>query len=210
MPFRPFENDERGASPLPLLLISYGFFFDGLIAIGRFGAGPAGAVTQDRYTMPNLVMLAGIVLYACAHIPSLHRQDELNNRFKWFEIVGFMTLMIFVFAQCLATVNFGLVNGRKTHEAHETAARVTVNLNAIPTEQEQGCAAAFAAIPPESPSGALYYLYLYSNEMSAENWSVFQPATLRVYRAKGPPSHQAIVAAGDAAAVKDLWAAECP
>lgn len=197
-----------GVGPLPLVLIMFGILFDLMIALGRFGDGPSGAVNQNRYTMPNLVLLAGIVIYACAHLPSFGTELRPVGRPGWLRLLGFSTLCVFLLVQFVAVTEFGIKYGRATHQAHETDARVVVNLDVIPAAA-QSCDAAFAVIPPENPSEALYNLEIYGGEIAQERLSLFQPAVLHSYRAKGPPDEKAIVTAGDFAAVTALWAASC-
>ena len=108
-------------SPLPLLLIAFGVLFDLLIVLGRFGAGPSGALNSDRYTMPNLVLLTGIVVYACAHLPAFGRSQRPIDRREWLGALGFATLLAFVLVQCVVSTGFGIRHGRATHQAHETA-----------------------------------------------------------------------------------------
>ena len=55
--------------PLPLLLIGFSLTFDVTIALGRGGTGPLGAVSTNRYVMPNLILLTAIVMYAWKHRP---------------------------------------------------------------------------------------------------------------------------------------------
>ncbi len=57
--------------PIPLFLIVFALLFDVTIAIGRTGAGPRDAIVSNRYVMPNVILLTGIVIYALARIPPL-------------------------------------------------------------------------------------------------------------------------------------------
>jgi hypothetical protein len=195
-------------SPLPLLLIAFGLLFDGLIAIGRFGGGPSGALNNNRYTMPNLVLLTGIVIYFCAHYPFVEKSSEPAARHGWIRVVGLATLCGLLLLQGVVATGFGITNGRTTHQAHETAARVVVNFDQIPSAQ-QGCDAALAVLPPQNPSQALYNLETLGNAMARDHLSVFEFATARSYRAKGPPTGSAILAAGNFAAVTSVWAGLC-
>ena len=150
-------------SPLPVALIAYGFFFDTMIALGRFGSGPAGALYQNRYTMPNLVLFTGVVVYACAHLPLLGGEQRRvpgeahrpAHRLGWVAVVGSVALLAFVAVQFSVAAGFAIRQGRAYHRTYETDARFVVNLSGIPSG-EQGCGAALAVLPPQSPGvGAL-------------------------------------------------------
>ena len=61
-------RDRRQTTPLPVVLIAFGVLFDLVIAEGRTGEG-VGATTVSYYTMPNLILFLGIVVYAWRHLP---------------------------------------------------------------------------------------------------------------------------------------------
>ena len=203
-------------SPLPVVLIAYGFFFDTMIALGRFGSGPAGALYQNRYTMPNLVLFTGVVVYACAHLPLLggeHRPvpgeaHRPAHRLGWVAVVGSVALLAFVAVQFSVAAGFAIRQGRAYHRTYETDARFVVNLSVIPSG-EQGCGAALAVIPPQSPGVVLYNLDAHLSVLGGRQLSLFRPAILRGYQAKGAPTEAAIVAAGHFASVTGVWPG-CP
>ena len=195
---------ERDRPPLPLLLITYGLFFDVMIAVGRFNGGPAGALNNNRYTMPNLVLLTGIVIYVCGHLRQLARKGPWQS-------FGVSLLIAALVFDCGATTIFGITNARRTRSVHITDARIVVNFDLIPTIAAQACAAAYAVYPPHSPTQARVMVAAVGrNLMAYEQLSVFEPHVFAHYRAQGLPSDAAVRQAADFAAVTNLWAAHCP
>ena len=61
--------------PLPLLLIVFGLLFDLMLALSRMGEGVQ-AAGLNRYTMPNVILLAGILIFVCAHVPRFPRRSK--------------------------------------------------------------------------------------------------------------------------------------
>ena len=51
----------------PITLIAFAALFDALVLLGRLRFG-YGGVTASRYSMPGLVMLLGIIVYAWKHV----------------------------------------------------------------------------------------------------------------------------------------------
>ena len=194
--------------PLPCSLILFGVCFDLMIAVGRVGEGLPAAL-QYRFTMPNLILLVGIVIYACARLPTLrrvHRPIDWNGRLR---ILAFVTLGVFLVVQFMVATEFGIANGRATRQTYETDARIVVNLHRIPTV-EQGCDVAFAVLPEVSPpSVALTELEVYRLDLERNHLSVFQPTARRLYRAEGPPTKIEIDKAGDYASVRGPRTPSC-
>jgi hypothetical protein len=190
-------RERHTRNPLPVLLITYGLFFDVMISLGRYTQGPSGALNNNRYTMPNLVLLTGVVIFGCAHPPSFNKRAF--SRLALGAMVGLLA------AQCVATTAFGVAVARTTHQTYETDARLVVNLDRVPMAQ-QGCDSAYAVDPPHGPTLAREIVAIYGRlHMARDKLSVFQPATFRRYRAQGPPNQHAIKAASDFAAIPDLW-----
>ena len=65
---RSIQTHDHTRVPLPLLMIVFALLFDLTVALGRAGERNA-AGQQGRYTMPNLILLAGLVAFAWAHPP---------------------------------------------------------------------------------------------------------------------------------------------
>jgi len=171
-------------NPLPAVLIIFGLLFDLLITTGRIGEGLPLALSS-RFTMPNLILLVGIVTYACDHLWAFR-----------FRRVGLGLLGGLLVAQCVMATQFGLASARVTHQRHETDARVVVNLNRIPVAQ-RGCDLAVDVFPPRPPTVAIFYIGMWRAELAHESLSVFQRSTRRLYRSEGPPTEKEIIEAAE-------------
>ncbi|MGA3148277.1 MAG: hypothetical protein ABSF33_12495 [Acidimicrobiales bacterium] len=190
---RSWRERQGHATPLPLLLIVFGVLFDLTIAIGRVGEGPAAAL-QNRFTMPNLILLVGIVVYALGHLPTLRvpTPTDWKGRLK---IAGLVTLGVFLVVQSVVATDFGITNARATRQTHETDARIVVNVDRIPSAK-QACELALAVWPPKSLSSVIASFDWVRRESALDRLSVFQPGPESVFRAEGPPNQQEIDAAG--------------
>ena len=173
-------------SPLPLLLVAFGLLFTVAIALGRVGGGLAGALNDNRFVMPSLIVLVGIVIFACAHVPRRRLDTEVTDRRRWTSFAVLAMLGAFLIVQCGMSTDFGIVNGRTTHQAHETDAGVVVNLYAIPPDA-RGCDAAFSVFPDSSPPNALALLAAGREDLRVDGLSVLAPSPLRRLSRQGPP-----------------------
>ena len=61
------ERRTKSRLPVPILLITFGVLYDFTVAMGRAYFEPGALV--NRYVMPNILILLGIVVYTLAHIP---------------------------------------------------------------------------------------------------------------------------------------------
>jgi hypothetical protein len=117
--------------PLPGLLILFALFFDLTIVVGRGGTGVGGAINYNRYVMANLILLAGIVMWALARLPVIRRPAAGS---PW-RVVGTSVLLaslaIFVVVQVVASTMFGVSNGRGGSALRTEFAQLFVN--AAPT-----------------------------------------------------------------------------
>jgi hypothetical protein len=204
-------RDRRSrANPLPLLLIIFGALFDLAIALGRVGQGLIGALNDNRYTMPNLILLVGIVIYACAHPPrlkeGLHGAD--GRRRIRIGAIALVMMSTFLLLQVVVATRFGISNARVIHQTYETDARVVVNFQDIPMAQ-QSCDASFAVLPLFSPASAYSFLRLYRGVIAQGHLSVFEPSTQRLYASEGTPTKRAIMGAADFAGVPTQWEMTC-
>ena len=118
-------------NPLPLLLIVFGLLFDLVLALSRLGEGLNGAGI-DRYTMPNIILLAGIVVYGWGRAPSLSRTSDVKSWPEWIKVLGAATLAVFLVVQVVVATQFGVTNGNAMRATSEEVARVVVNLDRIP------------------------------------------------------------------------------
>ncbi len=162
-------------NPLPLLMIGLALLFDLITAVGRVREGLQGAVDpgNSRYTMPNVILLVAIVIFAWAHAPKVHLAQGVR-------LVGFGALMTFIVLQSVVGTTEGISQGRAWHELWESRARAVVNLARIPSS-ERACYLEHAVYPNVRTARAWY------RPAKRSQLSVFQPAVARHYRALGPP-----------------------
>jgi hypothetical protein len=173
----------KRTNPLPLLLIVFALLFDLLIVEGHLGEGLLSAGI-DRFPLPNVILLVGIVVYAWGRIGSegvTRRQDTGAKRLK---TLAFVTLTSLLVAQCVETTHFGITSGDTMRELDVTTARVVVNFEQIPSAK-RACYFGSTVVGP--PLESLYM----SRTLAARNHlSVFQLSAKKLYRAQGPPTIQ--------------------
>ena len=136
---------ERSRGPLPVVLIALGVVFDLLIAEGRTGQGLV-ATTGPYYSIPNLAVLLGIVVYAWGHLPDF-RADR-----SWRAIAS-GALIMFLVAQAVVATSNGIDAGGTRHRQLEADARVVANFDRLPAIT-QGCVLSVLAgiVPSEVPA----------------------------------------------------------
>lgn len=171
---------ERGARerfPLPLLLVLLGVFMDAEVAWGRTGGGLFSAINSNRYEFPDLILLAGVVVFAWGHLPAwrpslgLPRPKELAALLC--VVVGVVVLGI----QVVVATQFGLTNARIEAAWLTDGARVAVNLDAIPAKDRVCERAAFFIPFPAT-----------IDEARADQLGEFAPNVYQYYRRLGPPA----------------------
>ncbi len=170
------------SNPLPLLLVVFALLFDAMTAIGRDGAPLATAVApiNDRWTLPNVILLAGIVVYAWAHVPNLIRAyREAHGRPELFKLISFGTLMAFVVVQCALATNYGLTYGRESQQRDVASARIVVNLGRLPVS-ERACYVDEAVWPGWTEHIAWIEI------ARRDHLTVFGPGIEHHYRVEGP------------------------
>jgi hypothetical protein len=165
-----------------MLLIVFALLFDLMIAQGHLGEGLSSAGI-DRFPMPNIILLVGILMYVWAHLPDWRemkwKRVPRRGRTK---ILGLVVLVSLVVAQCAETTNFGISQGSAFRAANVTTARVVVNLDRIPPARRACYFESTVVGPP------LFDLQVWRGLAERNRLSVFQPSTWRVYRAEGPPT----------------------
>ena len=161
-------------NPLPLLLIVFALLVDFVTAVGRGGAGLESAVSPvyGRYTMPNLILLVGLVIFAWDHMP------RLTARFR---LIGSGVLTALLLVQCIAGTVEGISNGRNSHATQEVNARILVNLDQVP-QSEKPCYVDVAVFP-----GWYQFVMPKYRLAKQDQLSVFQPASERHYRTESLP-----------------------
>jgi hypothetical protein len=117
--------------PLPFLLIAFALLFDLTVVLGRGDTGLSSAVNDNRYVMANLVLLTGMALYAWVHLPR-------TKAFAGRRMAAIAIIVVLVGIQCVASTEFGLVNGRADHATLTSYARFFVNQSHI-SSARQAC-----------------------------------------------------------------------
>ncbi len=119
----------RERLPLPAMLIAFGLLFDVTIAIGRSGTGVAGAVHANRFIMANLILLAGIVIYAVARVPTRSHRLAVTPLWRVYgTYLALFALALFVVVQSSEATRFGMTNGRSINMLWTIEARDYVNI----------------------------------------------------------------------------------
>jgi hypothetical protein len=173
-------------NPLPSLLIIFGVLFDMLITESRIGDGIT-QLTSDQYVMPNLLILLGIVSYACAHGPGLRTTLGLNDGRRWFRILGAGTFAAFVMAQCVLGTDYGIAAAIVRRQDIQVDARVLTNQHRIPST-EWPCYTADAVFLWTTPAAVAFFWDSEIVVAKQDRLSLFQSrAELHLYRAEGPP-----------------------
>ena len=185
-----------GGQQLPVLLIAFGLGFDLIIALGRLGYGLADALGQSRYSMPNLIILAGVVAYLGTHLPD-------RQAFKLAGVCACGTLLAIL---CVNTTQAGLVAGRATDQIETVEARILVNLHRMTKDKTVlDCDFAWAVYPSISPN-ALHAMPTLIHDMAENHLSLFKPGPLLTrYRADGAPSQLLIYQTGVTLGVVPRW-----
>jgi hypothetical protein len=145
---RSVRERRPGSHPLPVLLIVFALQFDLMVAFSRLGLGVDAAGT-NRYTMPNLLLLCGIVVFAWGRVGTPVRASGHRYRVHW-GVVGAAALAALVVVQVSVATQFGITYGRAHHAVTRDAARIVANLDQIP-KADRDCyltAAVFGGLPP--------------------------------------------------------------
>jgi hypothetical protein len=166
-------------NPLPVAIIAFALQFDLMIALSRFGRGATGA-SQNYYTMPNIILLFGIVVYAFGHIPDFRSVRERGNRRSAFNAVAFAVFACFLVFQFVCATDFGLDLGRAEKDYDVWVARVMTNLDRLPTKSRD----CYMTTAVPGPGAA----FLRTERSLAEQYrlSLFS-GPIDEYRRLGPP-----------------------
>jgi hypothetical protein len=162
--------------PLPLLLIGFSLLFDATITWGRLGEGPAGSVISNRYVLPNLVLLAGIVMYAWAHMPPIRVPSSEVGWKAYAAWASLLALAIILVVQVIVSTEVGLTAGRNTRVFENAGAQLVTNLNRVPVHYRE-CELAHYLIPVADVPDA-----------AEDHLGEFNPTVYREYRKLGPPA----------------------
>jgi hypothetical protein len=181
--FRERRTNTR--MPLPLALIAFGVLFDVLIADGRLTYGLSDALA-DSYTMPQLVLLAGVVIYAFGHVPSPQVSRVVGWRGR-VGVIGYVALLIFVAVQVVVATPYGIYDGRVAQEHAVREGRLLANLSQIP-RPERACYEGIVVADGEVSGGVEAALLAPAlRDAQEDHVGVFSAGPFRRYRAMGPP-----------------------
>ena len=183
---RPLDPDrDRTQLPLPLLMIVYALLFDLTVALGRAGQRTV-AGQQGRYTMPNLILVAGLVAYAWAHPPKLAAARSGDRRALAIA-AACGALGIFVLAQGIYGTQYGIKQAAVLRAHQVRDARTVVNLDRVP-KRLRGCYInlyVWNGAYDSKKALTLINLPLYTARN--DRLMMFDPKVYRHYRAQGPP-----------------------
>ncbi len=174
------QQTMRNRNPLPVALIAFGFLFDGSIVLGRIGSGIGGALAP-RYTMANLLVVTGIVVFAWGYARPTESIARHAGRSAKARRAGFVLLGLFLVVLIVDGTTYGITSGRTTRQNRLLDARIIVNLDRIPGSQQQPLAASYVF-----PNVTALRPFL--QEARSDDLSVFAPGPYRFYRLQGPPS----------------------
>ncbi len=171
------QRRSRELFPLPLLLIVFSLLADAITTTGRSGGGASEAL-DNRYVLPNLVLVTGIVIYGLARVPT-HRTVAITG--GWRPSVKYLALLalgIFVVVQVVATTTFGLSGGQSSAATSRHEAQFFVNLNRLPlVSNDPACQLDLMIL--REPTVTLH-------DAAADELGEFQPDPYRYYRQVGP------------------------
>jgi hypothetical protein len=171
------ERATRERFPLPLLLILLGLLIDAEVALGRTGEGLFSAINSNRYELPNLILLSGIVVFAWGHMPSWRSSFSFSRDGVVAASLPIVVLAVFLGFQVVLSTEFGLTNARLESGWLADGARVAVNLNEIPVH-ERLCERTAYFIPGPDVIG----------EAAKDHLGEFAPNLYGFYRRLGPPA----------------------
>jgi len=106
----------RERERFPVLFIAFAVLFDLVITEGRTGLGPLTAV-KSYYSIPNLILLLGIIAYGWRHPPSVSLR---------------VIAAVFLAAQVTLATGYGIEAGQARHQELVNDARVVVNFHRAP------------------------------------------------------------------------------
>ncbi len=168
--------------PLPAALIVFAVLFDISIALGRVSLGMSGALAS-RYTMANLLLVLGIVLFALPRLPRWLDAPEPRAP-RTLAVAALATLLVL---QIAAGTVGGLDGARSTLAMEKTAARIATNLTAVPVAARSQLVK--EQVFPDYPA-----LVALAHTAHHDQLAEFSPGPYRYYRKLGPP-HQLVLTA---------------
>ena len=166
------RRTEKRIDGLSVLLIGFALLFDFFLVAGRSNYGVTWAILP-QYTMDNLLLLVGLLIYAWRHVP-LRRSTIL--------ISVWITLMAVVALQVISSSEVGVAGGNSTWPTLEKEARLDTTTDLVPPA-EHSCyleVGLFDYILPNlSPS--------FVAQLKQQRLTIFAPGPYRHYRSEGLP-----------------------
>jgi hypothetical protein len=142
-------------------------------------------VSSNRYVMPNLVVLTGIVMYATARLPQ-RRLSVAGDHWRVRVIpLALAALAIFLVTQVTFATGFGLMNGPATSTFLGDAARILLNEDRIP--KKEGACEKFVALGEQLGVVEHSEFPLWFRDAQDGHLGEFQPGWTGYYRQLGPP-----------------------
>lgn len=128
-----------GTAPFPVApsLIMFGVLFDMMLAVGRTPLGLADA-ESSRYTMANLMMAVGVLSYFLDRRPRPGKRARGARRQVAMGALRWATVSLIVGLQVASSTAYGLTSARQVQATRILAARIVVNLAAIPPARQPG------------------------------------------------------------------------
>jgi hypothetical protein len=179
------ERHTRRRLPLPVLLITFAVLFDFTIVLGRTAYGPNSVPQNNRYVMPNLLLLLGIVVYALVHIRFRKRVPTDDWWRFYLRRSAVAVLGSFLLCQVVIATGFGIKNGGLSEEIEVGQARLLVNLDRTP-RSAWGCELEDAMwLGTRNQSTVLALSLPLLAEAREDQLSLFQPRLYRMLQAAG-------------------------
>jgi hypothetical protein len=173
------DRTMRDRNPLPVALIAFGLLFDASIVLGRISFG-IGQALSPRYSMANLLVLIGILIFAWGYTHHGATTDHRKRNPLIARRIGFALFGVLLIVQLVDGTIYGITTGRSTRQNRLTDARIVVNWDKIPGSEQQPLANSYVF-----PNAAVLLPFL--QEARRDDLSVFAPGPYRFYRHQGPP-----------------------
>lgn len=171
--------------PLPLALVVFAVLNDATIVVGRVGFGSPGDL---EYTLPQVLLLSGIAIYAWGHLPPELLVSAGGGRRVQPRAVGYMALGTLLVFQALLSTNFGFAEGAHDANLASDSARLVVNVTRVPPAQAGCYESALLAGDIVSTKIEEVRMRPIIAVARADQLSMFDPGDYQAFRADGPPS----------------------
>ncbi len=180
------ERKSSNRIPVPAMLILFALLFASMMSTGRAGLGLRSAIDNNRFVMPGLIMVVGIIVHFIGHLPGpIHDGTGRRRSILQRAVLGLLLTLLFV--QVVASTQFGLDQGRSTRTERTNAARLLTNLDRL-SVPAQGCELSqnvfYGFATPELASSLLNTNIGY---LRTHQLSLFVPAEYAHWRALGLP-----------------------